>query len=77
MSAVVGTTLGPGGRHVALQRQKDIAVTKDGATVAREVELRDPVGNVAAKIIREAAERTARPPPWSWPTLSCGRARRW
>jgi chaperonin GroEL len=55
----VKVTLGPKGRNVVIQRQYGPPVsTKDGVTVAREVELRDPIEAVGARMIREVATRT-------------------
>jgi len=55
----VAATLGPRGRNVILhQKDKQPIVTKDGVTVARFVDLEDPVENVGAQIIKEAASQT-------------------
>jgi len=55
----VAATLGPRGRNVILhQKGKQPIVTKDGVTVARFVDLEDPVENVGAQIIKEAASQT-------------------
>ncbi|MBL0690192.1 MAG: chaperonin GroEL [Alphaproteobacteria bacterium] len=57
---VVKTTLGPKGRSVALERSYGGAhVTKDGVSVAKEIELKDPVQNVAVQMIKEVANKTA------------------
>lgn len=57
----VGSTLGPKGRNVILyHREEDIPViTKDGVTVAKFIELDDPIENVGAQIVKQAAEQTA------------------
>lgn len=55
---VVKATLGPGGANVILQRGDTQAITKDGVSVAREVYLTDPIENIGAQIVKEAAERT-------------------
>lgn len=59
LSDAVKVTLGPKGRYVALERSFGAPlVTNDGVTVAREVELEDPVENMGAQLIREAAVKT-------------------
>lgn len=59
LADVVKVTLGPKGRYVALERSFGAPlVTNDGVTVAREVELEDPVENMGAQLIREAAVKT-------------------
>jgi len=56
----VSTTFGPFGRNVALSKIfNDAHITKDGVTVANSINLVDPVENVAAQIIRQAAAKTA------------------
>lgn len=58
----VKSTLGPMGNTVLIesyQHTHSITVTKDGVTVAKAVELSDPVENMAVRIMKEAAERTA------------------
>ena len=57
----VGTTLGPKGQNVLLDSGHPAApsaITKDGVTVLRNLQLSDPVENLAVKTLREAAERT-------------------
>lgn len=55
----VAATMGPRGRNVILQQKgKRPIITKDGVTVARFVDLDDPVENAAAQIIKQAAEET-------------------
>lgn len=55
----VSVTLGPKGRNVLISRQWNFPMsTKDGATVAREIELPDPVENLGAKLISEASSKT-------------------
>ena len=55
----VAVTLGPKGRNVILSK-KDTkpVITKDGVTVANFVELEDPIENVAAQILKQAANQT-------------------
>src|SRR5690606_32014284 len=56
----VSGTLGPDGKFALIAREnKKIHVTKDGATVAKEVKLPDPIEMMGAQMIREAAEKTA------------------
>jgi chaperonin GroEL len=55
----VGLTLGPKGRYVVVDRSAgDIAVTNDGVTVAREIELEDPFENQGARLMRQVASVT-------------------
>lgn len=57
---IVGSTLGPMGKNVIIETQYGaITVTKDGITVASHVTLEDPTENMAASIIRQAADKTA------------------
>ena len=59
LADAVKVTLGPKGRYVALERSFCAPlVTNDGVTVAREVELEDPVENMGAQLVREAAVKT-------------------
>lgn len=57
----VGSTLGPKGRNVILYHkdQNVPVITKDGVTVAQFIELEDPIENVGAQIVKQAAEQTA------------------
>tara|TARA_B100000131_G_scaffold185194_1_gene178360 strand:- start:47 stop:1618 length:1572 start_codon:yes stop_codon:yes gene_type:complete len=57
----VGSTLGPKGRNVILfhKEQGVPVITKDGVTVAQFIELDDPIENVGAQIVKQAAEQTA------------------
>ncbi len=57
----VKSTLGPRGRYAVIDRGWGAPkLTKDGATVGDEVELGDPVQNIAARMMREAADKTAK-----------------
>jgi len=59
IARVVKATLGPGGRNVLLQKSfGSPVVTKDGVTVAKEIELEDPFENMGAKMVREVASKT-------------------
>jgi chaperonin GroEL len=62
MSKAVKSTLGPGGNTVLIESPSHthgITVTKDGVTVAKSIDLFDPSENLAVKMMKEAAERTA------------------
>lgn len=60
LSAAVAATLGPAGRNVVISKQYGVPhVTKDGVTVAKEIELKDPVENVGAQMVKEVASKTA------------------
>ena len=59
LSDAVKVTLGPKGRYVALERSFGAPlVTNDGVTVAREIDLEDPVEHMGAQLVREAAVKT-------------------
>lgn len=59
LATVVGVTLGPKGRNVVLEsKYGSPKIVNDGVTIAREVELEDPVENIGAKLVRQAAART-------------------
>jgi chaperonin GroEL len=52
-------TIGPKGRNVVLEtKYGSPKIVNDGVTIAREVELSDPVENIGAKLVRQAAART-------------------
>ncbi len=60
LANAVSVTLGPKGRNVVIQKSFGAPhVTKDGVTVAKEVELEDPVENMGAQLIKEVASKTA------------------
>jgi chaperonin GroEL len=60
LSRAVNVTLGPKGRNVMIDRKfGSPKVTKDGVTVAKEIELADPFENMGAQMVREVASRTA------------------
>lgn len=56
LELAVGGTMGPSGKNVVLASQG--RVTKDGVSVANEVELEDPFENIGASFVREAAQKT-------------------
>ena len=59
LSHVVGVTLGPKGRNVVLESKfGSPKIVNDGVTVAKEVELEDPVENIGAKLVRQASQKT-------------------
>ena len=60
LAAAVKVTLGPTGRNVVLQKSYGgPAVTKDGVSVAKEVEIAEPFQNMGAKMVVEVAKKTA------------------
>lgn len=61
LAETVKATLGPKGRNVVYQARptSSVLVTKDGVTVAKQVELEDPIENMGAQMIREVASKTA------------------
>lgn len=60
LANAVKVTLGPRGRNVAFERKFGApTITKDGVSVAKEIELLDPVENAGAQMVREAASKTA------------------
>lgn len=62
IEAAVSSTLGPCGQTVLVESENHIGgvtVTKDGVTVARSINLYDPVENLAVQLVREAASKTA------------------
>ena len=59
IARAVGNTLGPKGTNVALEREWGTpTVVHDGVTVAKEINLKDPFENVAAQLVKDAAQRT-------------------
>jgi chaperonin GroEL len=59
LAKAVGTTLGPKGRNVALDKKWGApTITHDGVTVAKEIELDDPFENMGAQLLKEAATKT-------------------
>ena len=60
LANAVKTTLGPKGRNVVIGKKFGAPhVTKDGVTVAKEIELKDPVENMGAQMVKEVASKTA------------------
>lgn len=59
LANAVSVTLGPMGRNVVIQKKYGSPhVTKDGVTVAKEIELPDPIENMGAQLLKEAASKT-------------------
>lgn len=59
LADAVTTTLGPKGRYVALQRSYGApTITNDGVSVAKEIELTDPIENMGAQLVKEVATKT-------------------
>ncbi|PYV11875.1 MAG: molecular chaperone GroEL, partial [Acidobacteria bacterium] len=60
LADVVKITLGPKGRNVVLDKKfGSPTITKDGVTVAKEIELEDPLENMGAQMVREVASKTS------------------
>jgi chaperonin GroEL len=60
LARAVKVTLGPKGRNVVLDKKfGSPTITKDGVTVAKEVELEDPFENMGAEMVKEVAEKTS------------------
>src|SRR6185436_14511809 len=60
LAQAVKVTLGPKGRNVVIDRKfGSPTVTKDGVTVAKEVELKDPIENMGAQMVKEVATKTS------------------
>ena len=60
LSKAVKATLGPAGRNVILDKKfGSPTITKDGVTVAKEIELEDPYENMGAQLVREVASKTS------------------
>jgi chaperonin GroEL len=60
LANAVKVTLGPKGRNVIIDKKFGApAITKDGVTVAKEIELSDPVENMGAQLVKEVASKTA------------------
>ncbi len=60
LANAVKVTLGPKGRNVVIDKKFGAPqITKDGVTVAKEIELRDPVENMGAQMLKEVASKTA------------------
>jgi chaperonin GroEL len=59
LANAVRVTMGPKGRHVAIGKDFGAPhITKDGVTIAKEIELKDPIENLGAQIVKESATKT-------------------
>ncbi len=81
LANAVKATLGPKGRNVVLEKSFGApTVTKDGVSVAKEIELKDKFENMGAQMVKEVASKTptspvtAPPPPPCWLSPSSPRA---
>src|ERR671923_329730 len=69
LARAVGITLGPTGRNVIIDKSfGGPTVTKDGVTVAKEIELPDPFENMGAKLVNAVAQKTSDTPGDGTPT---------
>src|SRR5512146_3054195 len=60
LADAVKVTLGPKGRNVVIEKKfGSPTITKDGVTVAKEIDLKDPMENVGAQLVREVASKTS------------------
>ncbi|STQ85052.1 chaperonin GroEL [Helicobacter fennelliae] len=60
LSDAVKVTMGPRGRNVLIQKSYGApSITKDGVSVAKEIELADPIANMGAQLVKEVASKTA------------------
>jgi chaperonin GroEL len=60
LAEAVKVTLGPRGRNVVIEKKYGgPTITKDGVTVAKEIELKDPLENIGAQMVREVASKTS------------------
>ena len=83
LADAVKVTLGPKGRNVVIEKKfGSPTITKDGVTVAKEIELKDGLENMGAQMVREVASRRptslamAPPPPPYWHKPSSAKAPR-
>ncbi len=84
LAEAVKVTLGPRGRNVVIEKSYGApTITKDGVTVAREIDLENKFENLGAQMVKEVASKTsewpvtAPPPPPCWPRPSTARAPGW
>ena len=60
LANAVKVTLGPKGRNVVIDKKFGAPhITKDGVSVAKEIELKDPIENMGAQMLKEVASKTA------------------
>ena len=73
LADAVKATLGPKGRNVVIEKKfGSPTITKDGVTVAKEIELKDPMENVGAQLVRKSLPRLV-----MWPVTAPPRRRFW
>ena len=86
LADAVKVTLGPKGRNVVLDKKfGSPTITKDGVTVAKEIDLKDPLENMGAQMVREVASKTSdtagtarrRQPCWRRRFIAKARATWW
>ncbi|MDR2884695.1 MAG: chaperonin GroEL, partial [Deferribacteraceae bacterium] len=60
LANTVKVTMGPKGRNVVIEKKfGSPLVTKDGVSVAKEIELKDPIENIGAQMVKEVASKTS------------------
>ncbi len=60
LASTVKVTLGPKGRNVVLEKKWGApSITKDGVTVAKDIELKDPLENLGVQMVKEVASKTS------------------
>src|SRR6201984_2301601 len=60
LANAVKVTLGPKGRNVVLEKKYGApTITKDGVTVAKEIEMEDPIENMGSQMVKEVASKTS------------------
>lgn len=84
LANAVKVTLGPKGRNVVLDKSfGSPVVTKDGVTVAKDIELEDKFENMGAQMVKEVSSKlptlpeTERPRPQCSPSISTAKAQSW
>jgi chaperonin GroEL len=76
MAEAVKATLGPKGRNVVIDKKfGSPTITKDGVTVAKEIELKDPYEDMGAQMLKEVASKTSdiAPAPTRWGSSAASR----
>src|ERR1700742_3332136 len=72
LADAVKVTLGPKGRNVVIEKKfGSPTITKDGVTVAKEIELKDTMENMGAQMVREVASKTRALADNATPTATC------
>ena len=78
LANAVKVTLGPKGRNVVIDKKFGAPqVTKDGVTVAKEIELEDPIANMGAQMVKEVASKTPTTPETVRRPLRCWHRLSW